>query len=422
MVARTQLCSPYEPRLLQKFTIVTGEALWCTWLLLSNLPPLLIDLFIARLRSGSDYIAPTIAKLLDAKVFSQAIGTTVKRVEVVGGQIQLANSSGRDWLKVEYPDGTVKNLFAKLNAGNIFTNITMMLTGVYKNDLNTMQKGFIDAVQPPVASPKTYCAKWSPSRFLVVMEDLTKTGMRFPSVFSEPPCSKHEAQQALTTLAKLHAHYLGRPPADVWTDRTRPCFPGFAGIYTLERCIQSIGDTITPYARRSFTTACWYMTTLRQEYSAARPLTMCHGDAHYGNMYIQPNGDVGLIDFQCVTQEHPMRDVTYFLACTYPVDRIAQDERGLLEFYLERLTYFLRQRGSAPPPPTLDECLEQQRLQIFYAMYAFIYSGGVGGGLMDMKVMGRVSIDRICQSMERIGAEDALHRLLKRRGFSAKAA
>merc|ERR1711862_855027 len=96
---------------------------------------------------------------------------------------------------------------------------------------------------------------------------------------------------------------------------------------------------------------------------------------------------------------------------------IELDERHLLEFYLERLSEFPHLRGpDAPAPPTLEECLEQQKLQIFYCAYAFIYSGGIGDHFMDMEVMGRLSIDRICRTMERIGAEEALHRLITSEG------
>lgn len=395
-----------------------------TWMMISGMPALFIDLFVAHFRRGASRIPTTVKELLDAKIYSQAIGSEVVRVERAGGSTQLANTSGRDWFKVTYPDGKESFTFAKMNAGSLRTNLTMILSGVYKNDLNTMHKGLIEAVRPQVASPKTYCAKWSPSQFLVIMEDITKQGVTFPTVWNDPPCTKQQAKTALATLAKVHAHYLGRPPS-CWNDRTRPVFPGFVGNVTLQRCLTALKDDqpITPYAARSFNTACWHMPTLRKEYSAARPLTMCHGDAHFGNMYIQKDGEIGLIDFQCVTQEHPMRDVTYFLACTYPADRIAHDERELLEFYLERLTHFLGQRNDSPPAaPTLEQCVEQQRLQIFYVMYAFVYSAGVGADLMDMQTMGRIAIDRICQTMERIGAEAALHRMLDRTYYKRKTA
>ena len=32
-----------------------------------------------------------------------------------------------------------------------------------------------------------------------------------------------------------------------------------------------------------------------------------------------------------------MRDVTYFLSCSYPEDDLARDEEMLIEFYLDKL-------------------------------------------------------------------------------------
>merc|ERR1712137_1420065 len=102
----------------------------------------------------------------------------------------------------------------------------MSLFGIYRNDVSTMKEGLVSAVRPPIATPRIHCAKWSPSRFVVVMDDLTRRrdAVRFPNVWMQPPCSRDLAEQVLTTLAKLHAHYLHRPPPSVWNDATRPYF------------------------------------------------------------------------------------------------------------------------------------------------------------------------------------------------------
>jgi hypothetical protein len=67
--------------------------------------------------------------------------------------------------------------------------------------------------------------------------------------------------------------------------------------------------------------------------------------------------------------------------------------------------------------PTFDECWQQYRLQSFYAMYAFAFSGGVGGNLQDRKQT-RLVLERISALMERVDAEGALVDLLRVRGVS----
>ena len=79
-------------------------------------------------------------------------------------------------------------------------------------------------------TPKVYLAKWTPSRFVLVMEDLSSQGtlysimnngsysfflclfvcfnegVEFPNIWSKN-VTKPLAKQVLTTLAKIHATY-----------------------------------------------------------------------------------------------------------------------------------------------------------------------------------------------------------------------
>ena len=47
--------------------------------------------------------------------------------------------------------------------------------------------------------------------------------------------------------------------------------------------------------------------------------------------------------------------------------------------------------------------------------FAFVFSGGVPdvGNLMDLDTMGRMSIGRVGASMERLGCDEALNRVLQ---------
>eukprot|EP00656_Telonema_subtile_P052863 TRINITY_DN7472_c0_g1_i1.p2 TRINITY_DN7472_c0_g1~~TRINITY_DN7472_c0_g1_i1.p2 ORF type:complete len:139 (-),score=39.02 TRINITY_DN7472_c0_g1_i1:125-541(-) len=136
-----------------------------------------------------------------------------------------------------------------------------------------------------------------------------------------------------------------------------------------------------------------------------------------GNFYLKEDGEIGVIDFQCVAHEHPMRDVTYFLASSYPQHNIEQDEPELLQYYHQQLTHNLKLRDPALRAPSMEECRAQQKLQAFYAMFAWVFSGGVpdAASLMDLDMMGRVSIGRVAATLDRLGCEDALHELLKAR-------
>lgn len=413
MVGRNKSELNLDPPLHRKVAIVVVEQVYCLWLLVSGAVPVVADLFLARLRR--DAIPTTLPEIIQIDTYSRLVGREVREVESAGGQLQLANSSGRDWIKIEEMDGKVNHVFAKIRAGSFFTTAMMSIFGVYKNECTALASGIIAQVEPKVATPTIYASKWSPSRFVILMEDLSRQGVKFPALFAEPGCTLEMAKRVLSTFAKIHAHYLYRPPQGVWNDNTRPYFGKVVGLLTFRKILRRLPAVVSPEIEGIFESALWHWDTVRAALSAAQPQTLCHGDSHLGNTFIQESGEVGVIDFQCVCQEHPMRDVAYFLASSYPMENIAQDEPELLRHYHYELTANLKLRDVSLKPPSLAECVEQQKLQCFYAMYAFVFSGGVpdASNLMDLETMGRLSIGRIAATMERIGCAEALARLLK---------
>lgn len=91
---------------------------------------------------------------------------------------------------------------------------------------------------------------------------------------------------------------------------------------------------------------------------------MVHGDTHMGNFFIEPDQTIGTFDLQVKSEEHPMRDVAYFLACSYPEEDLPKHEKMLIKYYIARL----KASGAVPEAelPTFEECWFQYRLHTWY--------------------------------------------------------
>ena len=67
---------------------------------------------------------------------------------------------------------------------------------------------------------------------------------------------------------------------------------------------------------------------------------MLHGDPHLGNMFFEPDGRPGFLDWQRVMQGHWAHDVAYFTISALEPEPCAEHERALLRSYLDALAGF----------------------------------------------------------------------------------
>ena len=327
------------------------------------------------------------------------------RVEYSARLEQHANSTDRAWFRVEYADGAKANVFAKVQAKSFLVRSLLGIFDVYRNELDAYAN--VDFGLVPV--PGVHIAKWSRSRFVLALTDLRAEGVEFPNIW-EKRVDVDLAQRVLSTLAAMHGRFWGadRVPPGAWRDGARPYKGKAMGAYTLRRVRARCPGLIPDDMFRVFDAAFWRWDALRAFFSRGPHTCMCHSDTHMGNFYIARDGQVGTFDFQCKAEEHPMRDVAYFLTSSYPAETLARDERRLIRFYLSEL------ETSAPPGaslPSFDECWMQYRLQPFYAMYAAIFSGGISD-LMDAHQT-RCFLKRLIAQMRRVDSEGALATLLR---------
>jgi len=274
--------------------------------------------------------------------------------------------------------------------------------GIYRNELYAYAN-----IEFPVSIPKAYVAKWTPSRFTLVLEDLSSQGCSFPNLWSTFVDDKL-GHQVLTSLARIHAQFWQSCPKAVWTDANRPYFGIGMGMFTLynveSRCKKGL---VSPEIHKVFMQALSSWPELRAYYSRSKVQTLCHGDPHIGNWFIKKDGTIGAYDFQVLSEDNPMRDVTYFLSCSYDADLLEKDEESLIRFYLSKLVEFGVPKDQVP---SFDEAFFQYRIWLFYAMYAFVFSGGFAN-LMD-HTQTNYGVERIVRVMQRVDSAGALYEVL----------
>jgi hypothetical protein len=175
--------------------------------------------------------------------------------------------------------------------------------------------------------------------WLVVMEDVTLRGGDPRD--STRPLAIDQVARGMHGLARLHRAYRGFTAADcpslAWVQRWEPT----AGFHLalrkrvplgLERAAGLLPDAVARMSADEIVDL-WvrYVALLGHD------PTLLHADAHIGNTYLLPDGDVGFLDWQVVRRGHWSQDVGYFLqGALTTVDR-RSGERELIASYLSEL-------------------------------------------------------------------------------------
>jgi aminoglycoside phosphotransferase (APT) family kinase protein len=115
-------------------------------------------------------------------------------------------------------------------------------------------------------------------------------------------------------------------------------------------------------------------TTMRAlRLNSAGPLTLLHQDVHQGNWLRDPDGRMGLYDWQAVAKGEWALDLCYAMS----VNLSTQDRRAWERELLDRYLWRLGEEGVARPP-TLDEAWLRYRQQPFHVVIFTLLTIGAG--------------------------------------------
>ncbi|HSW12074.1 MAG TPA: phosphotransferase [Solimonas sp.] len=237
---------------------------------------------------------------------------------------------------------------------------------------------FSSAVSLAVDHPLVYEAivDREAANFLLVMEDLTRRG-------ADPrdatrPMTVEQVANGLRGLARLHARHWEfsgqtHPHLD-WVQTWAPTEGWQAGLRKrvpigLERAAaglppaiaRSSGDDIVDLWVR-------YVASLSQG-----PMTLLHGDAHIGNTYVLPDGQVGFLDWQVVRRGDWSQDVGYFLVGALTEADRRRSERALIEEYRQALEL------PAAKLPSQEDMWQRNRTTPAYGLAIWLSTLGTDG-------------------------------------------
>ena len=99
------------------------------------------------------------------------------------------------------------------------------------------------------------------------------------------------------------------------------------------------------------------------------PMTLLHGDAHVGNTYLVPGGDLGFLDWACVRQGNWAFDVGYFIVGALDVADRRAHQADLVEEYRKALEV------PASDLPTAEQAWLRYRSTPAYGLTVWLATG-----------------------------------------------
>ncbi len=127
------------------------------------------------------------------------------------------------------------------------------------------------------------------------------------------------------------------------------------------------------------------------------PLTLVHGDSHWGNFFETPNG-IGMLDFQGAHFGPGLRDVQYFMVNSMTVPDLAASERDLVRHYVEIIS-------DLGAPIAFDVAWEQYRTFSFQTLMTAVVALGLGSFTDSDEVM-RVMLERSTAAVRLLDFEE----------------
>jgi Phosphotransferase enzyme family len=212
--------------------------------------------------------------------------------------------------------------------------------------------------------------------FLLVMEDLA--ARQADPRDATRPMSIDQVAHGVRGLARLHSQYWGfsgrTHPALRWVQTWEPTDGWQIGLKQrvpigLDRGGADLPAEVTKYGGNEIV-GIWarYVASLSKG-----PTTLLHGDAHIGNTYVLPDGDVGFLDWQVVRRGEWSQDIGYFLVGALTENDRQDSEADLVKEYRTSLDLHGGQ------VPSADEAWLRYRATPAYGLAIWLSTLGTDG-------------------------------------------
>jgi aminoglycoside phosphotransferase (APT) family kinase protein len=339
------------------------------------------------------------AEWLEDVLRAQAPGAAVRAIAVAEAH---SGTTGRARVVLTHDDARLPgSLFVKLAPFDVAQRAFVDQIG-----MGVCEARFYSelAAQVPVRHPRPwYAAHDDAGRYVMVLEDLSAVGARYPE--QNTPDLSAFVERTIDAFAALHAPFWGSPrfAADgdlAWVERRSRGYGSAVPLVTF--AVEQLGQNLPDASRRLADVYLPRADRIAELLAQGTP-TLIHGDAHLGNMFAV-GATPGFLDWAMVSAAPGMRDVTYFLGASVPTDLRRRRERELIGRYCARL----RDGGVAFDG---DAAYEQYRLQLVTPWIAAVVTAAMGSHWQPVEI-GMAATRRADAAIEDHGVADLLRALL----------
>jgi len=176
---------------------------------------------------------------------------------------------------------------------------------------------------------------------VIVLENLAARGVTFGHAADF--LKLDQVTMILDLLARLHADTSGwRPGSLPWLDLgSRPARAGAHELMARDR-FESLSKRpqVAPYLPAAYTDQPRLLAALSALWDrddTSPWLALGHGDVHTGNLYFEPGGSAGVLDWQSIGLMSCIKDVAYFIGGALSIADRRHYEEDLLSGYLRAL-------------------------------------------------------------------------------------
>jgi aminoglycoside/choline kinase family phosphotransferase len=211
------------------------------------------------------------------------------------------------------------------------------------------------------------------ARAALILEDLDLRGVHCLRAL-EPIDDFELAGRFIDALARLHSHWWNSPEisdggAFNWIPRLNS--PMLLPAYTLLADPAQTADMMRRPRGAAIPRLLHNAERLRRAFGAmidrghVEPMVLGHGDPHLSNLFVDAEGNAGLLDWTCFRAPWAL-DVTYFIAGCLDVADRRRWEAALLARYLDRLT------SLGVTTPALDDAWCSYRCWHFWGLLVWL--------------------------------------------------
>ena len=319
-----------------------------------------------------DYISGLVSELRPG-VTVESIDITEVRTYGDADSAKSVSTSAQIKMDVRYGGsksaGLPEKLLAKMSFPDDMEISNPILDAEFENEVLFYQKIRPELdIEAPLGLGGHYDA--DSGRFFLLMEDISPKSPHINSMAD--PADEKVVEAVLDTMARLHAGFWESPrlKGDLsWYQNQvegnlEKLFDGFVREHIKKEMAREVFKR--EFAEELGATEAEMYAAMKavKRHQATLPQTILHGDAHFANSYVLPNGAGGVLDFQVSARGFLMHDIGYYIQSSLSVEKRRKHERDLLASYRDRLgTHGVKEL------PSMEMLWLEYRRSMIYGFY-----------------------------------------------------